>query len=414
MNRLSVLLAVLFGFFQSFNLITTLAPEETIYYSAPKFSVKNTNVTFGVNRQQDQDYKNSLYALGGTLASVCQAQLINQKRANSSIDGIMNLVIQDYASVLNSGQEATMRILENSLYFASNGSKMNQEMNVDLAGFIGASNFGTAKINSLSSGQFGVPYISAGNSILNDPDNQFSGRFPALNNSFYQILTSLNYSTFNAVIETLLYFNWTLVASIYGANSYGYTRQQQVQEYANFNSFPYFACNFIFSLKSSFESIQKACTCVSEKSTINVFVLWMSSTEAIDLIRLARKACSGADKWTFIITYDVRSVAGYTDTDEFENSLLFRSFGPWGFNSFIHDCIENSTPALTDTLNELFYSYNEIAYRCVSKASEGLDVCPPNIADRSEACLCTFEEFEHDPYIVNDCIISVVCLSFIF
>ena len=313
-----------------------------------------------------------------------------------------------------SGQEAEMNLFENSLYNTTNDSKVNQEINVELTGFISASNFGTARINSLISNDFQFPYVTAGDFGRNDPDNKFSGNFPAEKDHFVQILATLKYSSFQAVLAVLNHFNWTLVGNLYEPNTYGYIQQQYVLDYSSKYTSPIFTCNSVFSVTFDFvadpvekNTISDYCYCVTSKSTINVVVLWMSTSTAYGAIRSLQKRCSASKKWTFLITDDFQTPTNFfPDSNVFQYSLLIRNNGPWDYKTFIKSCKDNANPTAKETLTSLLKNYYKLEYLCEFEPNpeENLKTCPVNLLERrqrNETCVCTLDEFITDPYAVK-------------
>lgn len=348
----------------------------------------------------------SFRALAESVSTICQAVLINEKSANVSIDGIINLAFKEFYNERASGQDAIINLLENNLYYAENGTKMNEEMNLKLTGYFAISNYGTAKINDLAINNFQLPMISCGDMARINADNQFSGSLPAENSSFAQILNTSEFNAFNVVLNILKYFNWTLVACLYQSNSYGYTRQELVLNYAGKNSSPKFACNTIFGIEGALkpDNVDLFCNCITQKSTINVLILWMSTEVASLAIHLLKRRCSAAKKWTFIITDDYQSPENYgANANIFKNSLLIRKNGPWDFKSFLQKCQEKAPEAVKQTIRGLLENYYNLAYNCTTEQkSEDFSTCTSNFYSRTEKCICTLDETEQDPYTVNN------------
>lgn len=382
-----------------------------IYYETPSFNIRNTNVTIASNLRIGAIRNESLEAIAESLTSICQAVLINQKAANVSIDGIINLAFQEYTDWISSGQEAIMSLLSNNFYYSKNGNKVSKRNNFDIAGFLTNSNYGTAKINSLPLNDYGIPSISAGDLGRGNPDNQFSGQFPAMNRSFAQVMSTFDYNSFDAVLDILKYFNWTLVGNLYQANTYGYNRQQSVLDYASKNSVPNFACNIIFGLELSLNNTEAEnvlddfCFCVTDKAIINVIVLWMSTSAALPAITILRRRCSAAKKWTFIITDDFQTPQNILANNEaFQYSLLVRNNGPWSYKDFLKNCKNNLPENVKPTIDVILKNFYKLYYGCELEppANETLPQCVQNFFNRTERCICTLDETEEDPYTVID------------
>lgn len=384
--------------------------KNQIYYSAPSFNIKNTNVTFASNLRVGRVRNSSLEAIAESLTSICQAVLINQKVTNFSIDGVINMLFQEYDDAPGSGQNAIISLLSNNYYFP-NGSAVNSRDDVNITGFITNSNYGTAKINSLPFNDFIIPSVSAGDLGRGNPDNRFSGQFPAMNRSFIQVMSTFDYNSFDAVLDVLKYFNWTLVGNMYQSNTYGYNRQQSVLNYAAQYPTPDFACSVIFGAEGNLlfsdtkKIAQSFCKCVTDKDTINIIVLWMSTSAALPAIFALRKECSAAKKWTFIIADDFQTPTNFADTSElFQYSLLVRNNGPWSYKNFLRDCRANLPASAKPAVDQLLQNYYKIAYKCeiIPPSNQTLTQCLETDYDkRTVPCICTADETETDPYTVS-------------
>ena len=342
-------------------------PNATLYYLAPKFSIKNANVTFVspkyvVAEKSVENALNYFITTGQVVAVICQADKINRKAANISFNGIMNIAFQDYKTLNGTIQNAAMSLFSNNLYFANNNSRLNNN-GLDITGFFSVSDFGTAKINSMITNQFLIPTIEAGNSASLNPDNDFVGAFAPSNATFFNLLDSFEYDTFSAVIQLLSYFNWTMVGNIFASDSYGYEHQDQVLLYASSNKTPIFACNYIIpsfrqNQTLSAEVLQTYCDCINYKSTIQLTILWMGTESALPVIEVLRGGCSGADKWTFLITSDYGTPFNPGNVvSPIANTLLFRKSGPGSFDEYVEDCLEHASEQAMESIQDFAKDY---------------------------------------------------------
>ena len=346
----------------------TSVPNSTLYYSAPKFSIKNANVTFVSPKyiMADKSLENSLnyfITMGQVVAVICQADKINRKAANVSFNGVMNIAFQDYKTLNGTIQNAAMSLFSNNLYFTNNGSRLNND-GLNITGFFSIVDFGTAKINSMITNQFIIPTLEAGNSASMNPDNDFVGAFAPSNATFFNLLDSYEYDTFSAVIQLLSYFNWTMVGNIFASDSYGYEHEDQVLLYASSNKTPIFACNYIIPTSRQNQTLSAAvldtyCDCINFKSTIQVTLLWMDTESALPVIDVLRAKCSGADKWTFVITSDYGTPfnAGTNFVSPISNTLLFRKSGPGSFDEYVEDCLANASEQAKEPIQEFIDDY---------------------------------------------------------
>jgi len=373
---------------------TDVAERTSIYYSAPVFQMKNTNITLGSSMRAGRQRQEKILNIGEILAVMCQAELINRKNASVSIDGIINIAIQEY-DVDSSSQGPFVSLLANNLYYADNGTKVNQAVNADLAGIFGISDFGTAKINSFASNFFDIPFVTAGSLSRNSPNNVFIGDFPAENRTFFQIQPTKLYNIFNAVLDILIHFNWTIVGNVYQSNAYGYRRQSNVMDYSGNNSSPIFTCNVVFEITeertSNFEIlISEFCACVDEISSVNVIVLWMETSTAQVIISEIRSYCPWTiNKWTYIIADDNLSpLSAVRNSDAFNYALLVRDNGPWPYQSFLQDCQENARPRVANVFKDLYEELNLLSKDCEIYSDP----------DVFQACTTISSDF--DPYAV--------------
>jgi hypothetical protein len=395
----------------TFIAITKFFIQNDIYYKAPLFDVKNTNVTFGGARPDEfsEFGQSTSQRFGETLPSICQAELINKKKAQVSIEGIINLVFEEFHDQRSSGQDAILSLLSNNLFFNENNTRVNQRYAVNLTGLFSVSSFGTARINSLITNNFGLPFVAAGDFGRTSADNQFSGGFPAENTTFAQVINTIEFNSFNAILAILNHFNWTLVANLFQANTFGFNRQQNVLDYSAQNSSPIFTCGFIFGIPQInetgvFDVIDLFCRCVNLKPTINVVVLWMSTSGAFFAIKSLKEKCSSAKKWTFIVADDFQSPVNYSaDKSVLNNSLLLRNNGPWDFEAFLQNCQDNSSPETKKLIISLIKDFYLSVFKCqyYVEGEEEISTCSENIEKRTSACSCTLNEISEDPYIVS-------------
>lgn len=406
------ILTLMIIFFAFSDLINSdLLVEDGIYYKAPFFDLKNPNITFGAANYVGDWRDYSLNGLSTSFTSICQAIFINSKNNPITINGTINLVIQEYNDARGSGQSSSLRILANNLYHSTNDTRLNNQTNVNLGGFFSNSNFGTAKINSLVSNDFGLPFITSGELGRENPDNQFSGLFAAMNATFAQIQATSIYNTFNSTLQVLKHFNWSLVGNIYQANTYGYNRQKSVLEYSSRFDSPKFACNALFGISglikigSGSKEVKLFCQCVTEKSKISVIILWMTTLSAYATIALLKKVCP-SEKWTFIITEDFQNPGNFIpqSNELAKNSLFIRNNPPVSVKDYVTECQDLASPEEKETLKTLLSYFYKIVYNCrlyPDSSSENFKTCVNNVDERGDGnCYCSFDETEIDPYAV--------------
>ena len=389
--------------------------DKLLYYDPPRFDIKNTNVTFGGGLfAADKKLSAPLIRLGETVATVCQADQINQKRSKFSISGIINLVFQEYESEQSSGQGAIIDLIEENLK-GPESLKLNRKYRLNLTGLFGSSDYGRAKVNSLSSNSFGIPFVDAGDLARDENDNVLIGSNFEQNRTFFQILDSYQYNTFTAVLDVAAFFNWTLLGSVFEANSYGYNRQRDVIYQSFQNSTPNFACNYLFYPRNldagmsstDVSSLTDFCHCIKEKNKLSVVILWMIASTSTVVIRDIREYCSGTESWTYLIADDFESSTpnvAQKSAQYLKNSLLLRNFGPWNFKAFLSNCLETASQEAKKFLLPIVDKLALYSYNCQLSSENGLEECQGTWKDRkddSKPCHCTTQAFDEDPYAVT-------------
>jgi hypothetical protein len=392
-----------------------ISENNLIYYSAPSFDLKYSNVTFSAAKIASEltGDPNSVFSVSRSIAAICQADFINSKSAAVSMSGIINIAIQTYFNEDNSGMNAIMNIMENDLFFTANGTRMKDENVSSVTGFFSLNSFGTTIINSKVANFFEIPTISVGDSAQASVDNSIANPFPAQNYTFYDILYSIDYRDFNAVVDICNFFNWTLVGNLFDADTYGFTRQLEVLTFSDTMSIPIFTCSYLVrSVKFSQQSpgttnqetaISDYCACINELSLAQVTILWMSTSAAISVISYVKKTCKNADKWTFLVTDDSQSPIAYVSNRQevLANVLLLRNNGPWNWKGFVEDCQRNASPAAQSAIESLIPTYFRLAYNCIIDDEGDLEICPDSLMDRASVCQCNGRELAEDPYAVQ-------------
>lgn len=422
---LQILMIPLLIRFQTSNCSKRFAQDNKLYYIAPEFDINFANVTFGISRYIDEnDPKTSIFSLGQAIGFICQADLINRKKTQFTFNGVINLLFQDFGSIRSSGQGAILTMLSNN--FHSNSAELNwyykRNSTVNITGMLGTFDYGTSKINSAASNYFGIPFVTSGDLARSDPDNFFNGFFPAEKTTFMQTYNTVNYNSFNAVLDILAYFNWTLVGNVFVSNSFGYGRQRDVATYSASNTIPMFACQTIFYFDvasvisyNDGSNIDQFCNCVLEKSVMQVSVLWMDTSTATSFINILRSRCKQSEDWTFIITDDLQSPAEIflNSTSLLKNSLLLRPNGPWDVASFLEECQDGASPAAKETITELLEAFANTAYQC-SSTDDSLELCESLLSGKARKCYCPTSLFQNDPYYVKQhlCTFDLLILMF--
>lgn len=378
----------------------------TLVYSPPKIDVKFANVTFGSSRfNSETDPELKFLSLGQMIANICQADLINRNKTEFSFKGAINLIYQDYKSIQSSGQAAILSILSNDLEGGDDSFQNIRKYSANITGFVGINDYGTAKINSLATNNFGIPTLSAGDLARSNPDNDFSGFFSAERTTLLQIYNTLNYNSFTAILDILKFFKWGLVGNIFTSNNYGYERQMNVDDFSANFSFPIFACQTLFysDLQTNNDSgLNNFCKCINEKSKIQVIILWMGTPSAISVILKLRNLCDQSKDWTFIIAEDFQTPLNYTPFNEvLKNSLLLRANGPWDVPSFIDDCLDGASPSTKLLIHELIEDFTLTGYNCTSLHDDKLEKCKSLYQNKNKLCFCPKILFASDPYIVS-------------
>lgn len=387
-----------------------LSSTNEFYYTKYQYDLKSPNVTLGAISPSAIEGKN-IISVGFVFAAICQAEQINQGLTNVNIQGNINILIQKLNGLMGSGQQASMSIFENNLFNASTNLPIYGNQTIPLLGIFGFAGAETSQINSLITEGFGVPFVSAGTRSDVDPDNKILLEFGPTNSTFYETRETVIYTSFQAAVDTLNYFNWTVVGTIFQDNAYGYRRQANVQLHQSLSATPDFVCTEIFTffqLKDGVGNQRLAdfCRCITDKSEISVIVLWMAISEAGITISSLKSQCPAAKKWTFLITYDNDfQVNNDFISDIFKNSLLLRQFNNWNFKGFASNCIETASPRTKMILQQLQTDIYAEAYNCELTNTNSGKVCQLPFFERfrnNETCTCTETEFNEDIYTVRN------------
>lgn len=386
----------------------------SLYYDPPVFDVKNTNVTFGGSIYSKADNpREPLLKVAETISMICQADNINKKISPFTIDGILNLVFQEYESKPSSGQGAIMTLLQGNLK-GTDSDKLNIKFQVNLTGILGSADSGSASVNNLASDDFGIPFVDADDFAV-ARDSLLSTTLEAENMTFFQISDSYEYNTFTAIMDIATFFNWTLLGSIFEANYYGYDHQKDVIYRSFTNSTPIFACNYLYyfdnpdsgMISANINSLSDYCRCIKDKDKMSITILWMEETSAAAVIKNIREVCSGTESWTYLVAGDFVSTTPYIAEKSgqyLENALLLRNFGPWDYASFISKCLETASPEAAKNVLPLLDKYTLYAYNCQLNRQDGMKECGPLIERdyNAEPCHCSIAVFDEDPYTVNN------------
>lgn len=386
--------------------------DSSYSYKSPVYGMKNPNVTFAMPGPTKTTSEDEL-VYGNMFAAVCQADKINRGVAGINFQGNINLILQKFTSIDFTGQQATQSLFKNNLYNDSSTEAVYGNNTLPIGGFFSFSGTGSLRINSAISNGFLFPFVFAGTETGQNPDNLFVGRYPSENTTNYQIRDTLVYNSFNAILDVLNYFKWTLVGTIFESNSYGYNMQELVQTYQSQAFYPNFACSVLFSpdislnTNGTFDSYYREfCGCIGDKDSISVVVLWTTTSSATEMISSIHLACPQSKKWTFIITNDPGfDLNDNYATDILKNSLVLRQFGPWDFSGFMDECLDTASPAAKPVLEQLsseLYAntYNCIRYKDVNQPD--INLCPESIVNRKNTtCFCTGNEVKDDSYAVN-------------
>lgn len=381
-----------------------------VYYQQPEFSIKNTNITFTIPKFDTIGLgkTDAIVQSGKAIAVICQADRVNRGVYDKGFEGTINLAFENFQDGASEGQRTALNLFANNLFFTANNSKVSSiKDNFGVGGMINLGIYSTSILNSDITNFYGIATISAGDTARTNPTENFIDPFRFQNITFFDILNTQNFDTFSATLELLNYFNWTLVGAVYVSDFYGYSQQAQYLTYSAEKSTPDFACQSLITFSVAEISIDPSslgdfCNCINDINTIQVITLWMSTLAATTTIEYLRHNCNSADKWTFIVTNDFLPPNVYEKSiGILNNSLLIRDSGPWNYQQYIDDCETNSSEEAKKVVIPLIDKYYVEAYKCDPNRDSDLPECDTELQNRGEPCKCTFNEFNTDPYAVN-------------
>lgn len=386
---------------------------DQFYYQAPALDVKNMNLTLGMSVPLLSTRGTSSYQLyaGAIMATICQADQINQGLYDVlNFTGTINLAFQEYSSSGDFGQAAAIDLLKSNLYNSTTGIPLSDKNINNLAGFVGIFSDGRNRINSAATNGFELPFLNPGSLNQMDPSDDFAVVSQALNKTYFQVRSTIDYGILNAVLGLMSSYNWTIAASIYQNNVLGLISQQSIGIYESTYKSPIFTCNFIQSAKdlNSTTFYKNVCNCMTNINTLTVLNIWTDESVAYSIIRNMKQNCKAAEKFVFIVTVDSYvSPQEITENEEdFKSVFVFRPFGPLNFTSYINNCIKTGTTQAKSAIKTILIDAYREAFNCYehSESTSTLPLCSNNIQNRPVPCICTGLEFDprYNSYSVHN------------
>lgn len=196
-----------------------------------------------------------------------------------------------------------------------------------------------------------------------------------------------------AIVNAMVYFNWSLITPIYTNDQYGQSGSLAISTEANRNLVS-FTCGRVIRVGET-NGIENTSNCLSTSDS-NVVLLYMPASDASNVLAAlypvatnSRLTFIASDTWANILDFRLFS------RDRFPASFIE---GTLGFAPMIGDqqpyidCVSKLTPNNTDIPN--FGAYWELIFRCRLN-QENLSACAENIEDRDLAainCRCTGSE----------------------
>ena len=377
--------------------------ESDLFYSPPSLNIKDLNITVGISTPLSKTRGSFDYELyvGGVIATICQADLINQKLyPPGNFNGTLNLAIQDYTFKDPLGQAAAMKLMLNDIFNISTGQRLSDNNINNFAGFVGVESTGKNRVNADLNAGFIVPFVSPGTLSQIDPVDDYS-IFPKIENrTFFNVRETILYSNINVFIQLMNAYNWSIGANLFQNNVLGFDAQQGIQSYIEIKSKPIFTCNSILTLQDYFSKdfFVQYCDCISKVHDLNVIGIWAAPPVSYEIIRKMNKYCSKSKKFIYIVSGEnVELPGGLSTSEEFKGSFIIRSYGPWNFTSYLDSCLEVSTQTAKNAVENLLDDVLKQTYNCyrgVTEETGGLEPCNVDIYNRDVPCLCTGLEFD--------------------
>lgn len=299
------------------------------------------------------------------LAFQCAIKAVNEQ-SGSAFTLFYN--IQDDGNSVPFSVRAAVRLLNEGLFIIIGPSTSDQVVSA-------ASAFGTMDIPNIS------PAATA--DTLSDVT-----RYP----SFFRLVPP-DSAQARAIVNAMVYFNWSLVTPIYTNDQYGQSGSLAISTEANRNRVS-FTCGRVIRVGET-NGIENTSNCLSTSDS-NVILLYMPATDASNVLAALYPTATNnritflaSDTWANVLDFRLFS------RDRFPASFIE---GTLGFAPMIGnqqpfmDCISQIRPDNSDIPN--FRAYWELVFRC-RLDDDDLPECPERVEDREFAvigCRCRGSE----------------------
>lgn len=320
-----------------------------------------TGLTVGPNGPLSfNEYENSL-------AAECAVKSLNNNSSLNTGFDYRYLLINDAQSG-NIGLEAGINLLEDGINSV-----------------VGASTSAVAQNVAALYDQFNLTLVSPSASASQLNNTQFYG-------SLLRTIP-LDSEQAQAIAETCIALNWTIITPIYTDDAYGQSGQTQFTYQAQNNKI-LSTCGRVIK-SGQVNGIQDTIKCL-QNSFSSVTLLWMSATDASNVIASFYNSSSlpdmtfmAPDAWASISNVQ-QFTQGRFPIDYIDGTLAFAP--ALGDQSHFTDCVKNVNPSNSDLPH--FNQFWEETFYC-SLENESLPICPSNISQRNTTkiqCKCDGSE----------------------
>jgi hypothetical protein len=226
--------------------INSKLDNDELVYSEPNFPLKNPNFTLGgmfsISSSKQGDSTINKDGLEGSLAMMCTLKNFNSGKGPFPVSGVFNGLIYDSGEGLKEAEFAAMNLLQYNLHTSIDvdQSDLNVHNNtIQVGAIIAKLNtnifFATQPIFSGFPFTFlGVQYINSGifgaNFASSTSTNAIRPQFKArLMPQSYVISAASSSAMAEAIVQMLIYFNWSLCTVIYSRDAFGMEGQAFLQ-----------------------------------------------------------------------------------------------------------------------------------------------------------------------------------------
>lgn len=345
-----------------------------LIYNEPTYPLHNPNFTLGglfgiTSNQTSSSASVDKDGIDRSIAMMCALKQFNEARGPFNVTGTFNGLIYDSGDTLKESEYAAMRLLEYDLKESDTAEAPEEEriqIGAVIADLKSTIYFATQPVYSGFPFTFlGVQYLSSGigsNTTL-QPRPVFHARI--VPQSFVFSAAASSYMA-QAIVNMLLYFNWSLVTVMYSSDIFGMEGQAFLQPIIQEN-YILTVCSVISKrIEAVNESeLQAVADCLNQNDS-RVVILWSGIDSSI-IVKIC-KLLQSKTKYKLIFITPGSEPESYINSASLEglsSSFLFKNINLVPFTDSFKECIEGINPATQEYFDpELFANYWQEKYNC--------------------------------------------------